>query len=72
MNDLLIIDGVDLELLDQQRLALVRVVDAASVENRKATKEDILLVEGIQNMLDHWSDERVKPAAGPPTNRHRP
>jgi hypothetical protein len=57
MNQPLIIEGIDFDLLDRQRLALTRVVDAAN-RGESAKPEDVELVEGIQNMLDHWSDER--------------
>lgn len=46
---------VDVALLEEQRAALTRVI-SCSITGAQATRGDIDLVEGIQNMLDHWSD----------------
>lgn len=53
----IIIENVDLDLLESQRLALRRVIDAA-IMGRQASREDIREAEGLENMLDVWSDNR--------------
>ena len=49
---ILIIDNVDLELLERQRLIL-----STLQPNQIPTHEQMDAIEGIQNMLDGWSDE---------------
>jgi len=59
--DTLIIQNVDFDLLELQRLALAEVLDAADPEGKApniAKPEDIRLVDGILNMLDIWSGRR--------------
>ena len=51
------INNVDPEMLEEQRLALSRLIDCATV-GRRANKNDLHLLGGLQNMLDAWSDER--------------
>lgn len=54
----LLVENVDIILLDKQRLALVEVL--AFVQDRAATDQDlsnVAKVEGLLNMLDHWSDK---------------
>ena len=48
--DTLIIDGVDLKFLDRQRLSI------ASINRDLLTEKQAESLDGIQNMLDHWSD----------------
>lgn len=56
-RELVVIHNVDVELLDRQRLALVRITD--DLENcRRPEPEDMELIAGLQNMLDAWSDDR--------------
>lgn len=50
MRQTLVIDNVDFELLERQRLALWRVI------NFEATVSDEQLIQGLANMLDAWSD----------------
>lgn len=52
----LTIENVDCELLDKQRLALVRITD--NLENCcRPEPEDMELVAGLQSMLDEWADK---------------
>lgn len=48
----IVIRGVDVELLEKQRLALL------TIERKDLAPEQYAAIEGIQNMLDVWSDER--------------
>jgi len=56
----LLIQGVDLDLLEQQRRALTRVLHrlslAFALPEDEAKDYDTLL--GLENMLDEWSDQR--------------
>lgn len=61
----LVIGNVDLGLLEEQRLALMRVIDCA-VHGHRASEEDAVAVCGIQEMLDAWSDGRLPPGGGEP------
>jgi len=47
------IQSVDTELLERQRLMLATIEEGYSV-----TADQMRAIEGIQAMLDHWSDER--------------
>ena len=53
MKDILFIRNVNLELLDQQRKALIR-----TTISREIADKDSELIDGLLNMLDHWSDAR--------------
>ncbi len=44
---------VDTELLETQRLMLATIE-----EGKPVTADQMRAIEGIQAMLDHWSDER--------------
>lgn len=48
------ISNVDLELLEEQRLTLATIT-----QNVALTKEQLDAINGIQNMLDDWSDQRA-------------
>lgn len=52
----IIIDGVDTKRLDRQRKHLHRVINAFQCEKTVRAKS-IDALEGLANMLDHWSDE---------------
>lgn len=52
--------NVDLGLLEEQRAALSRAVDHAAA-GRTVHRGDIALLDGLRNLLDAWSDERVAP-----------
>ena len=75
MNETIVIHNVDVELLEEQRLALVRVTSAVSTSPPGAVDfEDVALLDGLQNMLDewsdkHWLDREISSAPEPPTNR---
>jgi hypothetical protein len=51
----LVIEGVDLELLEEQRQALAGVTPA---ELSNLPEEAADAINGIQHMLDHWADVR--------------
>jgi hypothetical protein len=53
----LVVGNVDLELLDEQRLALMRTVVALGNDG---VNGDRYLLDGLLNMLDAWSDERAE------------
>ena len=57
-DDALIINNVDLDLLEQQRLMLSVVLDRLNI-TPGVTPDEIEALEGILNMLDSWSDNRV-------------
>jgi len=48
------IDGIDLEMLEKQRLALVELLEKVYVG--EFPPEEVRALEGVINMLDHWSD----------------
>ena len=50
-TDWLIMKNVDLKLLEQQRLRL------AGIDRDTLTAEQAEALDGVQNMLDYWSDE---------------
>jgi hypothetical protein len=56
-NQTLIIDNVDLELLEQQRHALIRHLTDARLDGIVCDK-DFFLLDGLLTMLDNWADER--------------
>jgi len=60
----IILENVDSDLLEKQRLALVRVLFYAEDLSRAACKKDLDLVTGILHMLDDWSDKRLKDGEG--------
>jgi hypothetical protein len=53
----LIIKGVDLELLEKQRKVL------ATIPRGIFHEQVVLVLDGLQNMLDSWSDERAEEEA---------
>lgn len=53
----LIIRNIDLELLEKQRGALTRTLIAMEIK-----EGDLELMEGLEAMLDAWSDERYHKA----------
>ena len=59
----IILENVDSDLLEKQRLALVRVLSCVE-DGVAAGKKDLKLVTGILNMLDNWSDKRLKEGEG--------
>lgn len=73
MSEAIIIPNVNVELLEEQRLALVRVTSAMSlVQPAGVTEEDVKMLDGLLHMLDYWSDERLKRnPIQPPTNRRK-
>lgn len=62
-HDTLVLANVDFAMLERQRLALTRVLNAA-VRGQMAPRLDMKLVQGIQEMLDHWSDGRLAQKEG--------
>jgi hypothetical protein len=57
----LLIQNVDMELLDEQRLALMRTVVALGNDG---VNGDRYLLDGLLNMLDAWSDGRASASEG--------
>jgi len=62
MSETLIIKNVDLEELENHRLALgMLTVELARANNTgkmlKISEEQLLALDGVVNMLDSWSDE---------------
>lgn len=55
MNKTLTIENVDLQLLEEQRQALARVLSICA-KGIMPSAQDLKSLEGIQNMLDGWSD----------------
>ena len=55
MSSTLTIEEVDLSLLEMQRVALASISPKA---RRHFKKRQIEALDGIQNMLDAWSDKR--------------
>jgi len=51
----LVIENVDLDLLEKQRLILIDVVHNMK-HNDFTTEEEDEALEGLLNMLDRWSD----------------
>ena len=51
----LVIPNVHLNTLEQQRLALGNISQEATLG---VSQTELDAINGIQNMLDHWSDER--------------
>lgn len=59
MCEILMIHGIDLALLETQRVCLISVL--SKIENDKwFTREEVDAVSGILNMLDSWSDEQLE------------
>ena len=58
------ITGVDLLKLEEQRVALSRI-DRSILLNTN----QIEALDGIQNMLDNWSDQRYHSSLGSKTNQ---
>lgn len=62
-KDTLIVDGINVELLEEQRLALVELMfeltdrRERSALNKKEIK-GLDALQGVVNMLDDWSDKR--------------
>ena len=52
----LIIENVDLEALEKQRKALNRAMGMME-EGRVPRQKTVDELRGLENMLDHWSDE---------------
>ena len=52
----LVIEDIDLELLDQQRLTLAALLMTQKAAGFSRAEKEAL--EGIQTMLDAWSDKR--------------
>ena len=60
-HETLVIENVDLSLLENQRIALRRVLtDFRSI----GMAADVETLAGLENMLDDWSDQRAR-EAGP-------
>jgi hypothetical protein len=61
-TETLSVEGVDLELLEEQRKSLQRVIGClhgmVGYTLLGITAEDVENLEGLENMLDTWSDER--------------
>ena len=55
----LVIKNVDLEMLERQRLELALIPRTLGTVGLLPTKA-VEALDGIQNMLDGWSDQRVK------------
>lgn len=55
----LVVGNVDAGLLEEQRLALSRAVDCATV-GQPVDRGDLRLLDGLRNMLDAWSDWRAR------------
>jgi hypothetical protein len=62
-RETLVIENVDLDLLDEQRLALFRTIHAVE-KGLGSSADDLGLLDGLQNMLDAWSDERAETMEG--------
>ncbi len=64
MNQDIIIRNVDPAMLDRQRLTLQRAIGILRQYMNTGSKEisckDVEALEGIQNMLDDWSDRRFR------------
>jgi hypothetical protein len=66
----LVIEGVDLELLEKQRLALAELLGSAAPRAWRDS-EEVELCNGLLTMLDHWADDRdgvVWPSPVRPSN----
>lgn len=48
----LVIDAVNFKLLERQRLIL------GTIDPKRLSKKQMIALDGIQNMLDTWSDDR--------------
>ena len=70
MNEVLVIDNVDLELLEQQRRGLGRLLSLLEgappaprsphdASEREIREDGLAALTGIVEMLDHWSDRRA-------------
>jgi hypothetical protein len=58
-DDTLLITGVDLDLLEEQRLIMgTYLCEPATIG--QLTDEQWQALLGISNMLDEWSDERAR------------
>ena len=60
----LIIEGVDLELLEAQRLSLGKAMVRAGSRGLHLTPDEALALTGVVYMLDAWSDGRAKESIG--------
>ena len=57
---ILVVDGVDLSLLEEQRLTLAQESMQISAKGTLLLSRDaVFALSGIINMLDTWSDERL-------------
>lgn len=56
-GDILLIDQVDLDLLDEQRLSLVKLRQRMKLSFEEDEEQAL---DGIINMLDEWSDDRAR------------
>tara|TARA_R110002110_G_scaffold8326_7_gene41876 strand:- start:140 stop:622 length:483 start_codon:yes stop_codon:yes gene_type:complete len=61
-RETLVIENVDLSLLENQRIALRRVLTQSWMGASLAA--DVETLAGLENMLDDWSDQRAR-EAGP-------
>jgi hypothetical protein len=57
-GDILIIDQVDLDLLEEQRLKLNEIIHRC--DHEYLTPDQKAALVGVTNMLDEWSDERAR------------
>ena len=55
MENTLVIENVDLDLLEEQRIILNDIVCGSDAFNLLNTEQREALI-GISGMLDHWSD----------------
>jgi len=58
-----VLENVDPEMLESQRLALQQCIFAIRGEPSPITTEQLKALEGIENMLNNWSDKRVEVGA---------
>lgn len=67
VTKLLMIEGVDLDMLERQRIALARTL---VIVGSSINKQDVELLDGLLNMLDSWSDERLAAATNSTEERN--
>jgi len=60
MKATLTIEGVDLNLLEIQRLALAQALAVIPLHAPVANRVDVHQLDGLLNMLDDWSDKRLE------------
>ena len=58
MDETLVIKGVDLELLEEQRQALQALPGIVNPSGYRLSEVEADAVVGIINMLDYWADKR--------------